>query len=280
MTAASVRVEAQLTAFIRSTADSSVFSSGGNTLNNGGTSLALNFVIATNVILSSALAEIDETTVTTTAGDVVVHADERVADRRAGAELEHQRGRGRRRHARLQLDRLEVAELPLQPARHDPRRPADRQRLRQRRCRRDDGAGAQLARPCAGEHRRQRAQRRDHPGRGLEQGGDDGRSSSRARRAWPSASRSRATWSTAAPPPRSTSPRATPPRRLRPSSRPATASRSGRGRSTSTPARARAGRRSTTQQIPTSCSSTPRSPPAARSASMPRTPPRSSRRSR
>ena len=75
VTAAAVDVEALLTAFIRATADISGISSGGNSLNNGGTSLALGFVIATNVVLSNALAEIDESNITTTRGGVRVHAE-------------------------------------------------------------------------------------------------------------------------------------------------------------------------------------------------------------
>ena len=74
VTAPSVDVEAQLTAFIRSTADISGTSSGGSAFNNG-TSLALGFVIATNIILSSADAEIDESPITTTTGGVTVHAE-------------------------------------------------------------------------------------------------------------------------------------------------------------------------------------------------------------
>ncbi|HEY3483844.1 MAG TPA: hypothetical protein VGK49_00615, partial [Ilumatobacteraceae bacterium] len=74
VTAGSVSVQALVTAFIRSTADVSGVSSGGNSLDNGGTSLALGFVIATNVILSSALAKIVDSWITTTSGGVVVHA--------------------------------------------------------------------------------------------------------------------------------------------------------------------------------------------------------------
>ena len=74
VTADSVSVVADLAALIRSTADISGVSSGGNSLNNGGTSLALGFVIATNVILSKVLATIESSRVTTRSGSMVVRA--------------------------------------------------------------------------------------------------------------------------------------------------------------------------------------------------------------
>ncbi|MBA2349921.1 MAG: hypothetical protein H0V81_16715, partial [Solirubrobacterales bacterium] len=74
LSAPSVRVEVVEAAFIRATADSSVTSSGGSSFTGKGSSLAVNAVIATNVILMTAGALVDRSAVTTTAGDLEVTA--------------------------------------------------------------------------------------------------------------------------------------------------------------------------------------------------------------
>jgi hypothetical protein len=73
--AGTVTVSASETATIRATTDSSVESDGGSIFG-GGTSLAVNGVIASNAVLSSAEATIVDSDITTTAGgDVDVTAD-------------------------------------------------------------------------------------------------------------------------------------------------------------------------------------------------------------
>ncbi|MCW2962871.1 MAG: Parallel beta-helix repeat, partial [Actinomycetia bacterium] len=72
--AASVSVSATDSSTIESKADASVKSSGGSSLTGGGTSLAANAVIATNLILDSAKGHIDGSRITTTSGGVAVNA--------------------------------------------------------------------------------------------------------------------------------------------------------------------------------------------------------------
>ena len=74
VTAASVAVAATEAAVIRATTDSTSSSSGGDVFGKG-KSLAVNAVVATNVVLSSADAYINDGAITTTSGDVSVAAD-------------------------------------------------------------------------------------------------------------------------------------------------------------------------------------------------------------
>ena len=74
LTAAAVTVRALELAFIRASADSSVTSSGGSTFTGQGDSIARNAVIATNVVLSRALALLEDSDVQS-GGDVEVSAE-------------------------------------------------------------------------------------------------------------------------------------------------------------------------------------------------------------
>ena len=73
--AEAVDIDALEQATIRATTETNVVSSGGSAFSGGGDSLAINGAIATNVVLSSAEAYIDDSTITTTAGDVDVHGE-------------------------------------------------------------------------------------------------------------------------------------------------------------------------------------------------------------
>ncbi len=265
VTAASVHVEAQLTAFIRSTADVSGVSSGGNCLNNGGTSLALGFVIATNVILSNALAEIDETPVTATSRRRRRQREQPVADRRAGEELDPERRRrarasrsrstrsaGSRRTSSSTRSTRILGDSLIADAFHNSQPAAG------------DRADPQLARPAA------RHVRVSSVNEAIIQAEVTNKATTTvvvitgstalavgvaiASNMINCRGRVRASSST-----RPALHARRPP--LDPS-RPATGSRSHRARSTSSSARARAGRRPTTPRIPTSCSQLA-SPPAA-----------------
>ncbi len=72
--AAALTVHAAETALLRATSDATVNSSGGSSIDGQGDSLAVNALIATNVVLATALAEIADSDVTTT-GDVRVAAE-------------------------------------------------------------------------------------------------------------------------------------------------------------------------------------------------------------
>lgn len=72
LTAGSVEVDGFESAVIKATADSTAESSGGSAFGDG-TDLAVNATIATNLILSDGRALIQDSEVTTTAGDVVVN---------------------------------------------------------------------------------------------------------------------------------------------------------------------------------------------------------------
>ena len=72
--AGSVTVSAIESAVIRATADSSAVSSGGSTITGVGTSLAVNGIIATNVVLSRAVALVEDSDVRTLLGGVEVEA--------------------------------------------------------------------------------------------------------------------------------------------------------------------------------------------------------------
>ena len=129
-------------AIIRALADSTASSSGGSSFTGQGTSLALNGVITTNRILSSANAYLEDSDVTV-AGDFTVAASnlsqidaddrERVLVRRELDELP----------ARLQHDRLAADEPAVRGARRADRRPADpERRLRRPGAGRDDRAAS------------------------------------------------------------------------------------------------------------------------------------------
>ena len=121
LTADSLAVTARSTAVIRARTDVDVSSSGGATWDGDGDSLAVSAVIATNVIESSVLAEITRSDLLTTVGDVVVSADGLTqVDAETLASIASE-GETYGVVARLQHHRLEVAELPLQRRRHDPR---------------------------------------------------------------------------------------------------------------------------------------------------------------
>ena len=72
VTAGSVTVEALESATIVATNDVTASSSGGSSLTGQGQSLAAGGIIATNRVLSSARALVDDSAITTTAGDVTV----------------------------------------------------------------------------------------------------------------------------------------------------------------------------------------------------------------
>ena len=72
--AADLDMDAVENAIIKATTDSSVESSGGSAFSGGGDSLAVNGTIATNVVISSAAAFVDNSTVKTTVGNVDIDA--------------------------------------------------------------------------------------------------------------------------------------------------------------------------------------------------------------
>jgi hypothetical protein len=118
VSASAVLVSVVEAAVIRSTADSSVKSSGGSSFTGKGSSLAVNGVIATNVITMVALALVDRSAVTATAGDLEVVAQALSQVDATRAEQHGQRRADLRGDARLQHDRLEGAERPVQRDRH------------------------------------------------------------------------------------------------------------------------------------------------------------------
>ena len=158
VTAASISLQADERATIRALADATVTSSGGSTLNGIGTSLAVNAVIATNRVLSSARAYAHASSLTATAGAVAGRRVEHVDRRRDRARVHDDGIGGRRRAARVQLDRLAAGEPLLRDARRDRRRPAPAGgRVRRRAAGRDVGVPQRHARVG----RRRRACRRD-----------------------------------------------------------------------------------------------------------------------
>ena len=111
-------------------------SASGGSFSGGGTVQAINGQIATNVVLSKAHASIDDSNIDTT-GDVAPRGARLVRDRRDRARRDLE-WRPRRQHrARVQLDRLAVAERALQHHRHRPRRLAVSQARLARRAGRD-----------------------------------------------------------------------------------------------------------------------------------------------
>ena len=86
-----------------------------------GTVQAINGQVVTNVVLASATASITDSDVTA-GGDVTVTAANHAGIDATLLAATNSGDLARRDHARVQLARLEVAEHPLQPRRHDPRR--------------------------------------------------------------------------------------------------------------------------------------------------------------
>ena len=126
-----VTVNADETAQLLSEATSTVTASGGS-FYGAGTVQAINGQVVTNVVLASATAAITDSDVD---GRRRRRSSPRrttpASTRRSSSRRSTRRPRVRD-HARVQLARLEPAEHPLQPGRHDPRRPADRGRAQRR----------------------------------------------------------------------------------------------------------------------------------------------------